>query len=115
MTPFDNPLTPEERRFNRQHAANRVIVENAFGQLKRRFPMLRYGVRTRQADMIPAYISACFILHNVAKRLADPDFDDEFFEEEEEPINIPDDLQNDQQIRLLGRQRRNEIASLLHD
>jgi hypothetical protein len=44
MTPYSNPVSEMERRFNAHHARNRVIVENAFGQLKRRFPILRYGV-----------------------------------------------------------------------
>ena len=44
MTPFDNPITPVERRYNVMHARNRVLIEQSFGILKRRFPILRYGV-----------------------------------------------------------------------
>ena len=44
MTPFENAQSELEKNFNKKHAKNRVIVEHAFGQLKRRFPILRYGV-----------------------------------------------------------------------
>lgn len=71
MTPYNDPNTPTERHFNKIHKANRVVIEHSFGQLKRRFPILRYGIRL-QLDNIPKCIMSCFILHNTAKFVDDP-------------------------------------------
>jgi nuclease HARBI1 len=114
MTPYDSPSTDVQRKYNRLHSTNRIIVEHAFGQLKRRFPILKYCVRVAH-ERIPTYISACFILHNAAKALNDPDFDEEFWEEEEEIIQPYDGFANDRQLRHLGQQRRDEIAIHLTD
>lgn len=72
MTPFADPDTPVKRSFNRAHTRNRVVIEQAFGQLKRRFPILRYGVRLK-LENTPKCIVACFVLHNVSRFLHDPD------------------------------------------
>ena len=37
MTPYPEPETPSQRRFNRAHRVTRSIVERTFGILKRRF------------------------------------------------------------------------------
>ena len=71
MTPYNDPNTPAERHFNKIHKANRVVIEHSFGQLKRRFPILRYGIHLKLGN-IPKCIMACFILHNIAKFVDDP-------------------------------------------
>ena len=64
--------------------------------------------------MIATCITACFILHNIAKNLNDPDFEDEDVEEdvEEDDEEIVPEIEeeNEQQLRLFGQQGRNEIA-----
>ncbi len=69
------------------------------------------------SELIPTCISTCFILHNLAKHLQDPDFEDEedVYEEEEEAIAPVIVNENDQHIRNLGRQRRQEVALALID
>lgn len=59
----------------RSHRRTRVVVEQTFGQLKRRFPCLSLGMRVspERACMI---IKACCILFNISKSLREPDFDD---------------------------------------
>ncbi|XP_065642949.1 uncharacterized protein LOC136074544 [Hydra vulgaris] len=109
MTPFENALTELEKNFNNKHAKSSVIVEYAFGQLKIRFPILRYGVRIKP-EMIATCFTACFILHNIAKNLNDPDFDGEDVKENDEEIVPVIKEENEQQLRLLGQQRRNEAA-----
>ncbi|XP_047136721.1 uncharacterized protein LOC124813551 [Hydra vulgaris] len=109
MTPFENAQTELEMNFYKKHAKNRVIVEHAFGQLKRRFPILRYCVRIKP-EMIATCITACFILHNIAKTLNNPDFENEDVEEDDEEIVPEIEEGNEQQLRLLGQQCRNEIA-----
>jgi hypothetical protein len=64
--------------------------------------------------MTATCITACFILHNIAKHLKDPEFEveDNLDENEDEviPVTLPD---NDQHLRQLGRQRRLDIAATL--
>ena len=42
MAPYSNPATPSQRNFNGLLARNRVVIKHSFGQMKRRFPILRY-------------------------------------------------------------------------
>ena len=68
MKPFtDNPnLTPQQKWFNYRISRARIVVENAFGQLKARWRRL-----LKRNDMaiehIPTVISACCILHNICE------------------------------------------------
>ena len=115
MTPYENPITPSAKTFNRLHSQSRIIVEHAFGQLKRRFPFLRYCVRVKH-ERIPSYISACFILHNVAKSLQDPDFDpdiNDFDSDDEVPVQPSNSPQQELQLRHEGKQKRDYIAMQL--
>lgn len=109
MTPFSNPTNEVRKRFNKFHARGRVVIEQAFGQLKRRFPILRYGVRLKM-DRIPQCILACVVLHNVAKKLQDPEEfenDEEVNEEDTDISGIPRD--SDGTLRDQGRRRRDQI------
>lgn len=83
MTPFSNRTTEDTKQFNKFHARGRVVIEQAFGQLKRRFSVLRYGVRLKM-ERIPRCVLACVVLHNVAKKLQDP----EEFENDEQAIEL---------------------------
>jgi hypothetical protein len=40
MTPFSYPSTPSEEKFNKCHAKTRVLIEQTFGILKKRFACL---------------------------------------------------------------------------
>ena len=52
------------------------MIEQCFGQIKRRFPILQYGVQL-QMDLIPKCSISCFIMHNMTKMLNNTDdFDD---------------------------------------
>lgn len=73
MTPFRNPQTIAEKKYNKMHCRDRVFIERMFGQLKRRFPILGSKIRLA-TKRIPRMIMACFILHNVSKYLKDADF-----------------------------------------
>nr|CAI5870026.1 unnamed protein product [Callosobruchus analis] len=42
ITPFKNPNNALKRAYNRLFKKERVIIERYFGQLKRRFPILKY-------------------------------------------------------------------------
>ena len=87
MTPYDNPTTRQERRFNITHKTTRSSVERSIGQLKRRFHGLKSGLRV-QPEKACLFITACVILHNIAKMLNEVDFDGEDEEDYEcDPID----------------------------
>lgn len=113
MTPFKNPDGNIQRFYNKFHAKNRVIIEQSFGQLKRRFPILRYGIRLKMENMC-ACITACFILHNVAKHINDLDFDEEETFDDNIYYDVPRE-ENAGQLRIQGQARRNAIAQVIYD
>lgn len=113
MPPYRDPVTAEERNFNKVHCKNRVTIEQSFGQLKRRFPILRYGIRLQQ-DTIPVCIMACFILHNISKYLHDDStFDNEQYQEDLMEYMDNDENLNPNQLKIRGEQRRAELMGLL--
>ena len=64
ITPFRNPSTRQELSYNKWHKKMRVVVECVFGTWKRKFAILRDGIRVkprRAADII----IACAVLHNM--------------------------------------------------
>ncbi|GBM65031.1 hypothetical protein AVEN_68952-1 [Araneus ventricosus] len=71
MTPFENPTSGAEVKYNKLFKKERVIVERCFGQLERRFPILQYVCRVKLKN-VPKIIVTCVVLHNIAKTLGDP-------------------------------------------
>ncbi|XP_046387355.1 putative nuclease HARBI1 [Ischnura elegans] len=65
-TPLANPMTAPERRYNVAHIATRCIVERTFGVWKRGFPCLSMKLRTKLQTTVKI-VSACAILHNIAR------------------------------------------------
>ena len=70
MTPFADPGTPAERRFNASHAQVRNCIERAFGVLKQRWPVIKGTVNLDLPATINV-ITACFVLHNMLLGLGD--------------------------------------------
>lgn len=67
LTPFRQPHTPGERRYNQAQIRTRNVVERTFGVLKRSFPCLSRGLSTKV--LTSCYIIvACAILHNISRR-----------------------------------------------
>ena len=64
MTPYGDPQTPSEARFNRALSTCRVKIEMTFGVLKARFNCLR-GLRVKP-ERASQIITACVVLHNIA-------------------------------------------------
>ncbi len=64
MTPYPDPQTPAQNRFNVALSKCRVRIEMTFGVIKSRFSCL-HGLRVspKRACQI---ISACVVLHNIA-------------------------------------------------
>ena len=44
LTPYGNPNTISERRYNAAHTRTRVLIEQCFGIVKNRFNCLRLGL-----------------------------------------------------------------------
>ncbi|XP_061191708.1 putative nuclease HARBI1 [Saccostrea echinata] len=64
MTPYPVPSSDAEARFNNAHARTRVVIEQAFGILKKRFPCLHSGLRTTPEKACHITL-ACAVLHNI--------------------------------------------------
>ncbi|GFR14029.1 nuclease HARBI1, partial [Trichonephila clavata] len=72
LTPFGNPRTLAEVRYNKSHVLTRNTIERKYGILKRRFPCLSIGLNCN-IERVPAIIVACCVLHNLCIRLDDPE------------------------------------------
>ena len=70
MTPYLTPSTPAEVRFNSSLCQTRVLIEQTFGIMKRRFAALHFGLRT-SPDIAVTYINAIVILHNLGIDFSD--------------------------------------------
>lgn len=116
MKCYKNPELPHERIFNKILKKERNIIERAFGQLKQRFPMLYQKIRI-STGRIPAFITACFILHNIAKYLHDPPFDEEDGNVDNDEENPDDDDDRaeiaEREVLRRGKLKRNAIANAI--
>lgn len=105
MKIYPNPHEEYQKAFNRLLKKERVIVERVFGQLKKRFPALGNRIRVATAN-VPKMITACCVLHNVAKYLNEPDVEGPCVEEEEEV-----QINNEEQPEMpMANERRDLIA-----
>lgn len=64
MTPYLNPTTRGQQKYNEAHIKTRNVVERQYGVLKRRFPVLAIGIRLELKNAINVII-ACCVLHNM--------------------------------------------------
>lgn len=66
ITPYKDfgNLTAKQRKFNTIHSSTRVVVENAFGLLKRRFRRLKFFESANLGFVANCVLAAC-ILHNI--------------------------------------------------
>lgn len=58
-------LTYAQMRYNTCLSQARMIVERTIGLLKERFRSLLDTLPMRRTDLIPKYVVACCILHNI--------------------------------------------------
>ena len=63
MTPFLNPTCRAEERFNGALSRTRVLIEQTFGILKRRFQCLHNELKTSPEQAV-VYVLASVVLHN---------------------------------------------------
>jgi hypothetical protein len=58
------------KQWNEAFSTRKVVVEHAFGQLKRRFPSLRY-MPGRDLSYMYRAIEALLVIHNICVELRD--------------------------------------------
>ena len=63
LTPLLQTATEAERKYNIAHCRTRVIIEQTFGIIKRRFQVL-HEIRANPQQAVQ-YIIACVVLHNI--------------------------------------------------
>lgn len=70
MTPFLNPSTPAETAFNDALCRTRVLIEQTFGVLKKRFQALHHEILT-EPPQAAVFVVACVVLHNIGMERGD--------------------------------------------
>lgn len=65
LTPFREPHTPGEQRYNQTHIQTRNVVERCFGVMKRMFSCLNRRLSTKVSTSC-YIVGACGVLHNIA-------------------------------------------------
>ena len=83
QTPYAHPQTRSEERFNGAHKTTRCLIERTFGLVKRRFHILHSEIRMTP-DRVCTIIAACFVLHNIAVSLREPEIDDTWDTDEQD-------------------------------
>lgn len=58
-------LSQKQKNFNFCHSSARMAIERSFGFLKGRFRSLLTTLAMDRVDLIPKYIIACCVLHNI--------------------------------------------------
>lgn len=111
MVPFrDNGhLTEIEKNYNQIHSSSRMIVERSLGLLKGRFRSILDKLPMTRTDLIPKYIVACCILHNICL-LHDDMIDIPIIINEAQCHNVQNQDVVDLRHREEGIQKRNMIA-----
>ena len=64
MVPYAGvALSPQQLKYNQVHSSTRIVIENAFGQLKGRFRVLLKQIELGTSN-IEVVVVACCTLHN---------------------------------------------------
>ena len=98
LTPFIQPQSRSQMRYNRSHMGTRSRIECAFGRLKKRFRILHDEMRISK-EKAPMIIMAAMILHNIAIDLNMPDFEEDMEMDNIENVNHEHNLNNGFEVR----------------
>lgn len=110
MTPFRETHNDEAKiAYNTSLCKTRVLIEQAFGRLKRRWGILHQEVRM-ETKMVPKLIVVCMVLHNIAIDMNMPDFN--FVMDEGIENNENDDVFSHYTGREDGLSYRNHIVEI---
>ena len=94
MTPYGNPIQAHEKKYNAAQTRTRVVIEQTFGILKRRFGLLKDKLRLTPLKACKVTV-ACVILHNIGIDVGDiiPFQDEAVFQEND---HVDPDILNGQ-------------------
>ena len=67
ISPFGNPTTADERRFNILHRKTRCVIERSFGELKMRWRILDRKVCYGPEKVCKIALTCC-VLHNICRQ-----------------------------------------------
>lgn len=109
ITPYRDygNLTNTQTNFNYKFSATRVLIENTFGILKARFRQLM-KLEFHKVETNSKFIISCCVLHNLCIENNDLLEEDCAIDE----IIIPV-LQNNNEVKRLGEEKRNRISDFL--
>lgn len=103
-------LTRKQKNFNFCHSSARMAIERSFGFLKGRFRSLLTTLDMKRVDLIPKYIIACCVLHNICLLK-----NDEFPDPHETPL-VEENIQACGELFAINRQgaiKRDNICDQL--
>lgn len=109
LIPFrDNGhLTDKQKNYNVCHSSTRMPIERSFGLLKGRFRSLSTLLDMERVDLIPDFIMACCVLHNICF-LQNDDFT--FIEPD-----VLETLDTDNNQQLIQQRRDNNAGHVKRD
>lgn len=93
MTPYGVASTRSQEKFNKALCKTRVVIEQTYGILKRRFPCLQSGLRI-DPEKSAVITVACSVLHNIGILCHDIVHRDEIMIDEPD-IDVPTDDDQD--------------------
>lgn len=96
--PLNNPQAPNERIYQDCQIKARNVVERVNGQIKREFPIIKYGMNFKKKETAQDVVVCCAILHNMRK-MVEPNVCDYTREEIQRQLAI----QQDFQVARMGR------------
>lgn len=116
MVPYKNNghLTRAEINFNERLSSARVMIERAIGLLKGRFRSLLDKLYMKRTDLIPQYIIACCVLHNICI-LHDDFIDDVIIIEENNILEPARDVEINDVDKQEGIVKRNALTYMLNE
>lgn len=114
MVPYKNNghLTEAQINFNQRLCSARVMVERAIGLLKGRFRSLLDKLYMKRTDLIPQYVIACCVLHNIC--ILHKDFIDVVINETDNIPAIAHQVEINAQDKE-GVEKRNALTYMLNE
>lgn len=124
LTPYRDygRLSKHQKEFNAKFSATRVLIENAFSTLKKRFRQLIY-LELHTVPWLNKFIIACCVLHNLCIESGDIAAPDDMDDDEEtsttvewvpeNPVEDDADAAEDAALRQLGEAKRDRLMQVM--
>lgn len=109
-------LPEHKKRFNDRFCATRVVIENSFSNLKKRFIQL-IRIDMWSVDRITKFILSCCVLHNLCidcdDKMEEEDFEEfeDDYRTDEEQLPEMSQSAKDKYLHRLGELKRDEICN----